>query len=241
MTDSDMATVSLVDARNGMPKKPRLDFQYDSLTPTQAIRTPQDRSNLPAEIWHHIFTYLPPRALGNLLRVNKLFNTFLDPASSFTMTTQPKPSLQSVAKTLEPNGLWKISRRAFWPMMPGPFMDMTELDMWRLACSSTCQFCGIKDERTQRPSSDPYRYGPGADGVARVWEFRVRCCGSCLSSKTVKVRPSSFVIVFFFCSLLVYLHCSPPTVCFPSDVLFILPCPHTYPLRYAHRTLFIWV
>ncbi|ERT00230.1 hypothetical protein HMPREF1624_03601 [Sporothrix schenckii ATCC 58251] len=55
--------------------------------------------------------------------------------------------------------------------MPAPLKEKTELDMWRLACSSTCQFCGKRDTRRTFPATDPLR-GPGLEGVARVWEFR---------------------------------------------------------------------
>ena len=188
-SDSKLTAVSHSGDRNGPQKKPRLDAQHGPLTPTQVFRTPQDKSRLPREIWNRVFLFLPPRALGNLLRVNKVFNTYLDPSSRFTMVEQLPPLVQSVAKAMDPNNIWIWSRRAFWRKTPGPFKDMTELDMWRMACSSTCQFCGKRDSRPQLPSFSPYRYGPGANGVARIWEFRVRSCGSCFSKKTVKVRP----------------------------------------------------
>ncbi|EPE03240.1 f-box domain containing protein [Ophiostoma piceae UAMH 11346] len=184
--DSKPTVVPRSNGGNGPQKKRRLGTQHGALTPTQVFRIPKDKSRLPREIWNHIFLFLPPRALGNLLRVNKLFNTYLDPSSRFTTVEQLPPLVQSVAKAMDPNNIWRWSRRAFWRKTPGPFKDMTELDMWRIACSSTCQFCGREDSRQQLPPSDPYRYGPGANGVARIWEFRVRSCGSCFNKKTVK-------------------------------------------------------
>lgn len=183
-----------MDTRTGTLKKPRLHSPAGPLTPTQVYIAPKDKSCLPREIWSHICLFTPPRALGNLLRVNKLFNTYLDPKSRFVMHEQPPPLNQSTAKPLDPNSIWRRARRAFWPKAPGPFKDMTELDIWRLACSTACQFCGKRPSRQQLPLSDPHRHGPGADGVAVIWEFRVRTCGACFSKKTSKVCFSAVLV-----------------------------------------------
>ena len=178
---ADAAVVSdALESSSSNAKKPKID---------DAGKSTDDRSCLPAEIWHHIFTFCPPRTLGNLLCVNKLFNAYLDPASSVVVEKSPPVLDKSSVKALEPNAIWRGSRRSFWPNMPGPLKEKTELDMWRLACSSTCQFCGKPD--TRRPLSPPnvtHTTGPGPNGVACIWEFRVRCCRSCLLSKTLKVR-----------------------------------------------------
>ncbi|KIH91354.1 hypothetical protein SPBR_01390 [Sporothrix brasiliensis 5110] len=160
-SDADAA----LNATNGLAaqsKKARLD---------ESNRLSMDRSLLPTEIWHHIFSFCPPRTLGNLLMVNKLFNSYLDPASPVVVEKRPPPLAKSVVKVIKPNDIWRNARRTFWPKMPAPLKEKTELDMWRLACSSTCQFCGKRDTRRTFPATDPLR-GPGLDGVARVWEFR---------------------------------------------------------------------
>lgn len=177
-SNTDAAAFGVASGQNGAAKKARL-----SVVDVSAA----DGSALPSEFWHHIFTFCPPRTLGNLLSVNKLFNSYLDPASPVVMEKPPSPLAKSTVKALEPNAIWRSARRSFWPNMPGPLKEKTELDMWRLSCSSTCQFCGKRDTRRQLPASDPFHVGPGADGVARIWEFRVRCCESCLSSKTLTV------------------------------------------------------
>lgn len=149
-----------------------------------------DRSHLPAVIWHHIFTFCPPRTLGRLLSVNTVFNSYLDPASAVVakkpLSTLDRPPGKSL-EPIEPNDIWRGSRRSFWPNMPGPLREKTELDMWRLCCSTACQFCGKRDVKKPLPASDPLRTGPGADGVACIWEFRARCCGPCLLSKSLSV------------------------------------------------------
>lgn len=174
------------------------------------------KGSIPPEIWHRIFTFCPPKTLGNLLSVNKLFNFYLDPSAA-TQPVPPSPS-KSAVKLQKPNAIWQAARRLFWPYNPGPLKDMTELDMWRLACSFVCQFCGKKDSRRVLPPTDPLRFGPGADGVACIWAFRVRCCGSCLSSRSTKVR-----LGFPFLSSCAFLTCrrkwtflcrmSPPFLC----------------------------
>lgn len=141
-----------------------------------------DRSVLPAEIWHHIFTFTPPKTLGNLLQVNKSFNTYLDPSSDSSIVPLSKSSVQ----VLNPDAIWRASRRAFKPLMPVPLVGETELDMWRISCSSSCQFCSKKSPFTNVVRSDPWHLGPGENGVIPVWSFAVRSCGNCLLQHAVK-------------------------------------------------------
>lgn len=144
----------------------------------------QDRSLLPAEIWHHIFTFTPPRALGILLRVNKSFNTYLDPSSSDKSII---PLSRSAAQILKPDAIWQASRRLFRGGMPSPLTGKSELDMWKLACYASCQFCG----RTRQPSNvfplDEWHPGPGENCVLPIWPFAVRSCGPCLQQRSIKV------------------------------------------------------
>lgn len=138
---------------------------------------PSDRSLLPAEIWHRIFTFTPPRALGNLLRTNKLFNVYLNPSSEY-QCTYPRVLSQTSLPLLGPDVIWQLSRRRFWQRMPAPLQGKTELDMWRLACGKTCQFCDEADPLQSRSRS----------GMSQpVWAFGLRSCGPCLVKNTVKV------------------------------------------------------
>ncbi|KAH6619876.1 hypothetical protein B0J18DRAFT_445923 [Chaetomium sp. MPI-SDFR-AT-0129] len=137
-----------------------------------------DKSFLPAEVWHHVFTFCPPRSLGNLLAVNKLFNVYLDPASSVHRAPH-RPANQGTLRTREPNAIWRKSRGLFWPQMPAPMDSKTELDMWRLACSPKCQGCGKL--RALEPDAHNSRHpGPGDDGVVVVWGFGRCLCALCL-------------------------------------------------------------
>lgn len=142
----------------------------------------QDKSLLPAEIWHHIFTFIPPRTLGLLLRVNKSFNAYLDPSSPDHSIT---PLSKSTAQILKPDAIWRASRRLFWPGMPVPLQGKSELDMWKLACAFSCQFCG-KKQPIQAMSSDKWHPGPGENGIIPIWSFGVTTCGPCLQSRSLK-------------------------------------------------------
>ncbi|KAK0618603.1 hypothetical protein B0T17DRAFT_345570 [Bombardia bombarda] len=145
----------------------------------------RDKSLLSAELWHHIFTFCPPKLLGNLLRVNKLFNLYLDPSSSVRKEF-PISVTGGALALLKPNAIWQASRRLFWPYMPAPLRSKTELAMWQLACSRRCQNCdkiGALD-LSGPPSS--WRSGPGSEWVAIIWPFASRMCGSCLLQKSVK-------------------------------------------------------
>ncbi|PQE33062.1 F-box domain containing protein [Rutstroemia sp. NJR-2017a WRK4] len=143
---------------------------------------PLNRSLLPAEIWHHIFTFTPPRTLGNLLQVNKSFNQYLDPSSDSSIT----PLLKSAVPLLKPDAIWRASRRLFKHPMPVPLVGKTELDMWRLACANSCQFCGKKKPLNAPAQVDQWHPGPGENGVIPVWLFAVRSCGSCLVKNSLK-------------------------------------------------------
>ncbi|KAK3397708.1 hypothetical protein B0T20DRAFT_229177 [Sordaria brevicollis] len=150
---------------------------------------PRDKSQLSAEVWHHIFTFCPPRSLGNLLRVNKLFNHYLDPSSSLVNSEVTLPTAKGVLRFLKPNVIWQHSRRLFWPQMPVPLRSsMAEIDMWRLACSRRCQECGKQPAAQSDMSSAPAVscLGPGLDGVAVIWPFATRLCGRCLVKTSIK-------------------------------------------------------
>ncbi|EHK40639.1 hypothetical protein TRIATDRAFT_31581 [Trichoderma atroviride IMI 206040] len=140
---------------------------------------------LPAEVWQHIFSFLPPHTLGTLLRVNKLFNQYLDPASPFTLSA-PAFRVPSIVPALLPDAIWRASRCLFWPRMPTPLSGKSELDMWRFACSRSCQICGQIDETNVAWDSLPWRRGPGNNTVSPIFVFFVNSCGKCLAETSVK-------------------------------------------------------
>jgi hypothetical protein len=157
---------------------------------------PSDRSLLPAEIWHHIFTFTPPRALGRLLRVNKTFRAYLDPDHTLISNSPNIPSLScGVVPPRQPDIIWQSSRRLFRPWMPNPLEGISELGMWKLACNQTCDFCGKRQIPVSSVSVDQWHSGPGESGVRSIWAFAIRACGPCLQQRTIKV-----VIYFIFMS-----------------------------------------
>jgi hypothetical protein len=145
-----------------------------------------DKSLLPPEVWHHVFTFCPPKSLGRLVAASRLFNLYLDSASPVTKDAAP-PSAPGVLTPVEPNAIWQASRRLFWPQMPTPLRSKTELEMWRLACSPRCQDCGKLDARGGA-FSDPRHPGPGTEGVVAIWAFGSRMCATCLVRTSDKVR-----------------------------------------------------
>jgi hypothetical protein len=150
-----------------------------------------DRALLPPEVWHHIFTFCPPKTLGNLLSVNKLFHQYLNPSSS-TQIDHPPSASQGVLSVLKPNHIWQSSRRLFWPHMPAPLRSLSELSMWKMLCSTKCQECNKSDVRDPEAPADTLHGGPGLAGVTAIWPFALRSCGPCLLRKTVKVRQFPF-------------------------------------------------
>lgn len=195
------------DFRKGPPSTPSPQEFRKRLKPDdikKKYRTPevhlhQDKSLLPAEIWHYIFTFIPPRELGLLLRVNKSFNASLDPSSSGNSVT---PLSKSALQLLKPDSIWQASRHHHYrSLMPSPLQGKSELDMWRLACSFSCQFCGKKRPDSSVPS-DSWHPGPGENGVVPIWSFGVRACGLCLQERTSKVA-QDIVYISSICSVLI--------------------------------------
>ncbi len=145
-----------------------------------------DKSLLPPEIWHHVFTFCPPKSLGRLLATSKMFNFYLDPASPFHGAAL-SAAAPGVLGSLEPNAIWQASRRLFWPQMPTPLRSKAELEMWRLACSPRCQGCGRLRASGPASTPDPRHPGPGSEGVVAVWAFGTRVCAACLLRTSDKV------------------------------------------------------
>jgi len=192
--DPDVADSSVqAEPATGQSKKVKLDTNHEP----ERRSTPgvsQDWSRLPPAVWHHIFTFCPPKTLGNLLRVNKSFHSYLDPSVTIQSDTPLPISSGSsrILQPLKPNAIWQASRRLFWPHMPTPLQGKTELEMWKLACALTCQHCGKLGDASASPNPDPLHLGPGPDGVVTVWPFATRTCGPCLQTKSIKVGRAFF-------------------------------------------------
>jgi len=173
---------------NGAPQEVRKRIKSEPEDSQHPLGAPEglarkDKALLPAEIWHQIFTFCPPKALGGLLRVNRTFNAYLDPSSSGHIQEPPSPDILH----LSPDEIWKASRHLYLQGTPSPLSGKSELDMWKLACGSLCQFCGKKRQTITTAPLDQWRPGPGENGVVPVWSFGVRACGSCIHTRSTKV------------------------------------------------------
>ncbi|KAI1819094.1 hypothetical protein F4861DRAFT_544265 [Xylaria intraflava] len=136
---------------------------------------------LPAEIWQHIFTFLPPKMLGRLLSVDRCFNYLLDPFPKISYDARPSIVTGSLS-ALRPEVIWQFSRRRFWPTMPTPLRDHTELRMWQLACQIRCPSCDVTSGHRDIGSPSEKKYA-----IARViWPFALTACDACLAKMTIK-------------------------------------------------------
>lgn len=187
--DTSLVRQSWDTGRDEDNKRIKLDLGRDPALASyrdKAGRLNTDRSFLPAEIWHYIFAFTHPRALGCSLQVNKVFRAYLDPSSSPSSRSLASLSMSVVqARTTE--AIWGASRRTFYPGMPSPLQGFTELEMWRLACTTKCQFCGRKNQALSSIPADPWHCGPGENGVSTIWPFAIRACGTCLQQQSAKV------------------------------------------------------
>ncbi|GAP93487.2 putative f-box domain-containing protein [Rosellinia necatrix] len=140
---------------------------------------------LPAGVWRLIFTFLPPKMLGRLLSVSKGFNSFLCSSSKYSRDA-PSSSTTDPLSIMRPEMIWQLSRRRFWPTMPTPFRDHTELEMWQLACQSGCHFHDRKCQRTPSPLYGSLNLEDKHSSGQLIWPFSLRSCVPCLVEMTTK-------------------------------------------------------
>lgn len=143
---------------------------------------------LPAELWQHVFCFVPPVFLGRLLRVNRAFNAYLTPGKT---NEEVQPSHPSIVKPISAEAVWAASRKRFCPGLPKPLRGLQELEIWRLLRGRNCQICGESKVLSSAVNSEsPWESGPGEKGVRVIWPFGIRCCGPCLQSCSEKVLPT---------------------------------------------------
>ncbi|KAL8791050.1 MAG: hypothetical protein Q9213_000257 [Squamulea squamosa] len=170
-----------------MPLSGPKRFRINSVPPAKAISAGSHKQpvTLPAELWHHIFRFVPPVFLGRLLRVNKAFHSYLTP--EITQSKQMDASFHGCVRPLDAESIWAASRKRFAPGLPKPLRDLNELDMWRLLRGRACQLCGqCKDPVAMAGDVSPWESGPGDRTVRIIWPFGIRSCGTCLEKSTEK-------------------------------------------------------
>ncbi|KAI4281101.1 MAG: hypothetical protein L6R38_003933 [Xanthoria sp. 2 TBL-2021] len=148
-------------------------------------RSQKGPSTLPAELWHHVFRFVPPVFLGRLLLVNHAFHSYLT-----SSTPEPKPvdaSLRSGVRPLDAESIWAASRQNYARGLPKPLRGLKELDMWRLLLGKACQLCGqTKDPAPMVGDANFWESGPGERTVRIIWPFGIRSCGACLEKSSKK-------------------------------------------------------
>lgn len=163
------------DNDHGIPLK-KHKLESDGVSPTW--------SHLRMEAWQHVFSFLDPKTLGLLLRVNRAFNSYLTSSENFPQDTPA----QGVLNPMNSASIWSYSRKLFYPGMPRPLINRTELEMWRLIGATSCQFCR-KPGLSHSPltSSSPWGKESSVEGVRIIWPFGIRTCSECLFARTKKV------------------------------------------------------
>jgi F-box domain len=171
------------------PKRSRLHdlspaSDLTTARPASRTKVPSTLSELPPELLQHIFTFVPPLFLGRLLRVNRLINTLLDPKK---VLPQSHHNAQGSLPLQDQDHVWSVARKRFIPGMPRPLSSVSELELWKLLLGSSCQFCAKRPTADPPSFPSPWSSGPGPDSIRIIWPFAVRSCGSCLSTRLVKV------------------------------------------------------
>ncbi|KAF2109412.1 hypothetical protein BDV96DRAFT_585543 [Lophiotrema nucula] len=152
-------------------KKRRVESPPASSTSTLHLK-PCGR--LPPEVWQHVFLFCPLATLGRLLQVNRAFHSYL---TAVRNVPNAKPE-HGFLRLLKSESIWAAARNATPKKPPKPLPGFSELQMWQLAWSPTCQFCG--KDKSVSPGDKVWQQGPGVNGVRTIWPFAVRACGPCL-------------------------------------------------------------
>lgn len=129
---------------------------------------------LPPELWQHVFLFCSLADLGRLIQVNRSFSSCLTDVRSASTSKSGRGRLH----LLKSESLWASARNALPTKPPKPLPGLTELQMWQLAWSKSCQFCNKRNRFT--PGERIWQKGPGDAGVRPIWPFAIRACGPCL-------------------------------------------------------------
>lgn len=167
--------------------KKRIKPNEDSQGSISQTGHPFQSPILPAELWQHVFCFVPPVFLGRLMRVNRAFHAYLTPGKTNEQDSMSKYSVK--LPYLGPEAIWAASRRRFCPGLPKPIRGIHELDMWRLLRGRDCQVCGeMKEFNLSSSPENPWESGPGDNGIRVIWPFALRCCGTCIPKISEKVH-----------------------------------------------------
>lgn len=172
-----------VDHDGSRIKRPRAENQEEPLSNGKDQSQP---ASLPAEVWQHVFSFVPPVFLGRLLRVNRAFHAYL--TSSSTGQASHEPGTRNAIRPVSADEIWAASRKRFAPGLPKPTLGLNELERMRLLRGRQCQICGeVKVQNFATSSESPLEAGPGDKGVRVIWPFGIRSCGPCLHKCSEKV------------------------------------------------------
>ena len=176
---------STQETESDLPRAKRPKSNERPSVSSERIELARQSTSLPAALWQHIFSFVPPVFLGRLLRVNKAFKCYLSGNIDIASLALPTPS---IVRPMNPESIWIASRRRFAPGLPRPIHGIPELDMWRLLIGQNCQVCGhVPMTAPSSSPREPWEAGPGQTGVRIVWPFCTRSCGPCLQKISQKV------------------------------------------------------
>jgi hypothetical protein len=164
-------------------KKRRLGSPFSPVSSTL-----RQCAGLPPAVWQHIFLFCSLADLGRLMQVNRSFLSCLTDVHNVPVS---KPG-SGCLRLLKSESIWASARNALSPRPPKPFPGFTELQMWQLAWSPRCQFCGKSNSLT--PGEKIWQKGPGSNGVRTVWPFGIRVCGPCLLQRCQTVSRTCPII-----------------------------------------------
>ena len=185
MDEPESSTASSVDFYasdpDTLPVKRKAEEESDQLPdkrPRRASPSPLPTcAGLPPAIWQHVFLCCSLSDLGRLLQVNRSFHSYLTDVHYVSSSDPTHGSL----RLLKSDSIWASARNALPVKPPKPLPAFSELQMWQLVWSKTCQFCRKRPHAT--PGDRIWQKGPRTDGVRTIWPFAIRACGPCLVEK----------------------------------------------------------
>lgn len=165
-----------------LPKRPRLPRK-----PPVTSESPSGIEALSPSVLQQIFSYVDPRSLTFLVRVNQRFRSLLDPRCSLPIDSARHDTYSICSQ----ESIWSLSRRRHVGSMPKPMVGVLETNSFALAFGLNCQFCGKLPLLPPSNTRNPWQEGPGPHGVRIIWPFKVRSCADCLEQRLQKVGSST--------------------------------------------------
>lgn len=163
----------------------RRKLSAKTLSAVLATPSPLLHGVLPVELWQQVFMLLHPFDLAKCSQVDRIFHRILTTTEAAPLPAGNKKNAPRI-RVFDSDTVWAQARRRYYPALPKPLPGHTELQMFKLISSRTCESCG-KKATDSAPATSHLDCGPGPNGVRPIWALARALCGVCLRNLSLTV------------------------------------------------------